>query len=184
MMRVALKETKQSKGEALDAAPYRQRFVDAMDDDFNTPQALAALFDLARDINRAEEEGMNAAKGCETLKELGGVLGLTFKEKEEAPIDIKLLIEKVESIIKEIGTANDSEKVQQIREYFNASLDRMKQSISTGEENKIIDTLLEARQSFKKARYFHQADLIRNRLADLGIILEDTPQRTVWKRKR
>jgi cysteinyl-tRNA synthetase len=87
LARVANKESKGGGGEALDEKPYRQRFLDAMDDDFNTPQALAALFDLARDINRAEEEGMDVAKGRETLKELGGLLGLTFKTKEEPAID-------------------------------------------------------------------------------------------------
>ncbi len=87
LARVANRESKGGEGKALDEKPYRQRFLDAMDDDFNTPQALAALFDLARDINRAEEEGMDVVKGRETLKELGGILGLTFKTKEEPAID-------------------------------------------------------------------------------------------------
>jgi cysteinyl-tRNA synthetase len=88
LARVANKASKGGGGKALDEKPYRQRFIDAMDDDFNTPQALAALFDLARDINRAEEEGMDVTKGRETLKELGGVLGLTFKAQEEPPMDV------------------------------------------------------------------------------------------------
>ena len=75
LARVANKENQAGKGKALDAAPYHQRFIEAMDDDFNTPQALAALFDLARDINRAEEEGMNVVQGRETLKESGRVTG-------------------------------------------------------------------------------------------------------------
>jgi cysteinyl-tRNA synthetase len=85
LMRVAVKkeDTAGSKGDTLEAAPYRQRFIEAMDDDFNTPQALAALFDLARDINRDEEAGRDVAQARETLRELGGVLGLTFKEPEE-----------------------------------------------------------------------------------------------------
>jgi cysteinyl-tRNA synthetase len=87
LARVANKEIRAGKGKTLDEAPYRQRFIDAMDDDFNTPQALAALFDLARDVNRAEEEGMSVTKGRETLTELGGVLGLTFKEREEPTIN-------------------------------------------------------------------------------------------------
>ena len=87
LARVANKESKGGGGKVLDEKPYRQRFIDAMDDDFNTPQALAALFDLARDINRAEEAGMDVVKGRKTLKELGGILGLTFKTKEEPTID-------------------------------------------------------------------------------------------------
>src|SRR3990172_5136774 len=43
-------------GEAVDAAPYRQQFIEAMDDDLNTAKALAALFDLAHEISRARDE--------------------------------------------------------------------------------------------------------------------------------
>ncbi|GAH82786.1 unnamed protein product, partial [marine sediment metagenome] len=46
------------KGEALDAKPYHDRFIEAMDDDFNTPQAMASLFDLAREINQAADSGL------------------------------------------------------------------------------------------------------------------------------
>ena len=67
--------------ETLDAAPFRQRFIAAMDDDLNTPQAIAALFDLARDINRERDAGRSVAEAQATLRELGGVLGLTFKER-------------------------------------------------------------------------------------------------------
>ncbi|AGM41370.1 cysteinyl-tRNA ligase [Spiribacter salinus M19-40] len=54
------------------------RFQAAMDDDFNTPEALAVLFDLARALNRAREAGEELqAEGLgATLKSLGGVLGL------------------------------------------------------------------------------------------------------------
>ena len=73
-------------GQALDPSPYRQRFLEAMDDDFNTPQALAALFDLAREINRGAEAGSSVAQARETLLELGReVLGLSFAEREMKP---------------------------------------------------------------------------------------------------
>jgi cysteinyl-tRNA synthetase len=56
---------------------YRARFDAAMDDDFNTPDALAVLFDLARDSNRLRDHDLSAAAalGAE-LRALGGVLGL------------------------------------------------------------------------------------------------------------
>ena len=69
----------------LDPGPYRQRFVQAMDSDLNTPQALAALFDLAREINRARQGGQGVAQAQETLKEIGGVLGLTFHPPSKPP---------------------------------------------------------------------------------------------------
>ena len=69
---------------ALDPKPARDRFVEAMDDDLNTPQALAALFDLARDVNRASAEGRSVVADQETLRELAGVLGLSLREPETA----------------------------------------------------------------------------------------------------
>ncbi len=67
---------------ALDASETRARFIEAMDDDLNSPQAVAALFDLARDINRGSTEGQNVASAQETLCELTAVLGLTLEERE------------------------------------------------------------------------------------------------------
>jgi len=73
-----------SAGAAPDPQPARDRFVEAMDDDLNTPQALAALFDLARDVNRASAEGRSIAAAQETLRELASVLGLSLREPETA----------------------------------------------------------------------------------------------------
>jgi cysteinyl-tRNA synthetase len=79
-LRNALRLEGSSGGEALDPEPYRRSFLEAMDDDLNTPQALASLFDLAREINRAREAGRDVAEAQRTLRELGGILGLTFRE--------------------------------------------------------------------------------------------------------
>ena len=48
----------------VDLAAYRERFTAAMDDDLNTPQALAVLFDLAKEVNRARDEGRGVARGA------------------------------------------------------------------------------------------------------------------------
>ncbi|CAK0779798.1 cysteine--tRNA ligase [Gammaproteobacteria bacterium] len=65
-------------------SPYRPLFMSAMDDDFNTPEALAVLFDLAREINRVRPEnpGRAAALG-EELRQLGGLLGLLTEDPED-----------------------------------------------------------------------------------------------------
>lgn len=60
---------------------FRNKFIEAMDDDFNTAQAIAVLFDMAREINRAQNDGFNTEKLRQTLLELAGVLGLTLEEK-------------------------------------------------------------------------------------------------------
>jgi cysteinyl-tRNA synthetase len=69
------------------AEDVRCRFQQAMDDDFNAPEALAALFDLARAINRARgvgeaAEGIEVARGI--LVELAGVLGLDLEDDSAA----------------------------------------------------------------------------------------------------
>ena len=69
---------------SLDPRPARERFIEAMDDDLNTPQAVAALFDLAREINRESAEGRGAAAAQEELRELAGTLGLTLREPDSA----------------------------------------------------------------------------------------------------
>jgi len=63
---------------------YEQRFNAAMDDDFNTPIAVAVLFDLARDINRlrADDPAQAAALGA-LLRKLGGILGILQRTADE-----------------------------------------------------------------------------------------------------
>ena len=67
-------------GDPLDPTETRERFTEAMDDDLNTPRALAALFHLARAINRAHDAGHDASDAQATLRELAGVLGFTLHE--------------------------------------------------------------------------------------------------------
>ena len=85
-------------GDDVDMSEYRERFIEAMEDDLNTPRALAALFDLARDINRGRVEGHDVGESQQTLKDLAGVLGLTLAQpriSDQANVEpfIQLLIE-------------------------------------------------------------------------------------------
>ncbi len=63
---------------------YRQRFGASMDDDLNTAGALASLFDMAREINRARDDGRAVDEAQATLRELAAILGLTLRERETA----------------------------------------------------------------------------------------------------
>ena len=71
-----------------DAAPagaeaFVERFGAAMDDDFNSPEACAVLFEMAREINRLRETDLQAAAGLAArLRELAGVLGVLQLEPE------------------------------------------------------------------------------------------------------
>ncbi len=99
---------------AVEAITARERFVEAMDEDLNTPAALAALFDLAREINRGRDEGRSVERAQATLQELAGVLGLTLREPEgsqaAAPF-IELLIE----LRKELRAAKQFELADSLR---------------------------------------------------------------------
>ena len=109
---------------ALDAAPFRARFIAAMDDDLNTPQALAALFDLAREINRARDGGQPIAAAQETLRELGGLLGLTFAERGPAAGAVQLaaqpFIEMLVSARSELRQARQYALADRIRDQLAA----------------------------------------------------------------
>lgn len=63
--------------ESAAASEYHQRFLAAMDDDFNTPEALSVMFDLARELNRVKAAGDSLASLLAAeLKSLGSILGL------------------------------------------------------------------------------------------------------------
>ena len=126
-------------GIALDAQPYKDRFVEAMDDDLNTPRALAALFDLARDINRSRESEQTIGPAQDVLRELAGILGLTLKESEPAIDD---------------------------------------------DATPFVDLLIELRTDLRAAKSFDLADKVRDKLAELGISLEDSSNGTLWRRAR
>lgn len=114
--------------------PQAIRFKVAMDDDFNTPEALAVLFDLANEVNRTKDlDSLNL------LKELAGVLGLLQRHPDEF-----------------------------LQGNVSSELD--------------VDGLIQSRLTAKKNKNFAAADAIRKQLAEAGIVLEDTPQGTTWRR--
>ena len=125
---------------------YEQRFMAAMNDDFNTAEALAAMFDLARDINKARETDVEQARQLAALlRQLGGILGLLQAEPE--------------SYLKGGDTAS-----------------------AGGLSDDEINTMIEARQQARAEKNWAESDRIRDQLQDAGIILEDGPQGTTWRR--
>jgi cysteinyl-tRNA synthetase len=173
LQRAAAQDTAGGIGEVLDAAPYRQRFEEAMDDDFNTPQALAVIFEMAREINQAADKGGNTDEARQTLWLMGGVLGLTFEEAEGEPIDTELLSEIKNSVIAEIR--------RQKLEYV---LEKVSDNPDEESMNGYLNLLAGLRKVLREKRNYQLADEIRNRLDELGIALEDGPSGTTWKQKR
>ncbi len=127
-------------------ASRKARFLAAMEDDFNTPLAIAELFELSREVNTwlASDRPLSkdALMAIDSLyTELGdtilGIIPKKFPEEVRGELEIPL-----------------------------------------------IQLLIELRQEFRKAQDWEKADRIRARLRELGIILEDTPQGTRWRRAR
>ncbi len=105
-------------GPEVDAETHRARFTAAMDDDLNTPQAVAALFDLARDINRGRDAGQSIGSGQDALRELGGVLGLTFEDRPSLEDNLAAapFIDLLVSVRTELRAARQFALADQIRD--------------------------------------------------------------------
>ncbi|HXF17042.1 MAG TPA: cysteine--tRNA ligase [Burkholderiales bacterium] len=116
--------------------PHAARFRDAMDDDFNTPDAIAVLFDLANEINRSRSRS-----AAVQLKSLAGLLGLLQRDPEDF----------LQSTVGEFDPT-------------------------------AIERLIAERVAARKARNFAESDRIRDELLADGIVLEDGPTGTTWRR--
>ena len=145
---------------AMDASDYVVRFRAAMDDDFNTPEALAVLFDLVRDLNRAKSENKidGAQALADLLRQLGGMLGILQSEPERWF--------KVTGTVN-VTNANDAASISGV----------------VGLSNDEIDALVEKRLAARMAKNWAESDRIRDELKAQGIILEDRPDGTTdWRR--
>jgi len=123
-LRAAVKDASPFHGAPRDvtllqwADQTREKFVAAMDDDFGTPQAIAALHDLAREINRARGASAAAetlAPAQATLRELAGVLGLTLAEPESKMLQAAPFIELLIETRRQLRAAKQFALADQIR---------------------------------------------------------------------
>ena len=115
-IRAALKESS-GNGPSLTTESYNKRFDEAMDDDLNTPRALAVIFDLCRDINRARDEGGSVDQAQKLLLNLGGILGLTFADDNDSKdIEAAPFIDLLISIRKELREAKQFSVADSIRD--------------------------------------------------------------------
>ena len=117
---------------------YAARFMAAMNDDFNTADAIAVLFDLANETNKSK-----SAEIAALLKSLAGILGLLQREP---------------------------------RQFLQGDITT---DISSAEK---IEEAIAKRIEARKSKNFAESDRIRDELLQSGIILEDGPQGTTWRR--
>jgi len=123
---------------------YRGRFLEAMDDDFNTPLAVSVLHEVAHEINRLQDgDAAHVRDLAATLRGLGGILGLL----QDSP----------EDFLKAGGGEQGGTEAE-------------------------IEALIEQRSRAKQLKDYAEADRIREQLAEQGIVLEDTPAGTIWRR--
>ncbi len=115
-MRTALKAGGKPGAAVLDAEPFKARFSEAMDDDFNAPQAVAALFDLVREINRSSEKGLDVGKAQQMLKELAAVIGFTLEETNRLSVEEEMEIETLISQRNEHRQAREWKLADEIRD--------------------------------------------------------------------
>lgn len=137
------------RGSALlqEVGEHRERFLAAMDDDFNTGGALGELFEVAHALNRAAN-GLTASnaeglaeyrRGMVVLKELTSILGLFLRQPEKSA------------------------------------------ATTDGLTPALLDLLVALRTQVRKEKNFKLADEVRDRLAALGVVLEDRPEGTAWR---
>ncbi|MFC1953934.1 cysteine--tRNA ligase [Chloroflexota bacterium] len=161
----------------VDIEAYRQRFIEAMDDDFNTAQAVAVVFDVARDINRFGDEDYSVIPAQQLLSELASVLGLTPKPQQKPSLT-------AEAMMKLAGfTSELLEKAGQ-SQHANDFNNQATLFILGRNTDSFMELLISTRKQFREGKQFQLADAIRDRLEELGIALEDTPKGTVWRYKR
>jgi cysteinyl-tRNA synthetase len=141
---------------------HAARFRQAMDDDFNTPEAVAVLQVLAREINtaKAAQDVRRAAGLAAELRSLAAVLGLTlpanwFQLPEPGPMAPPSAAGAPAHGAATAAAPSDAE----------------------------IERLMAVRAAARQARNWAESDRIRDELAKAGVVLEDKPGgRTEWRR--
>ncbi len=110
-------------GEPADAVSFETRFADAMNDDFNTPDALAVLYELVREANRCDKAGdaVGAHQYANLLKRLGGLLGLlqhdanSFRQAGAGDADFVAQVEAIVADITQARAAKDYQRSDELR---------------------------------------------------------------------
>jgi cysteinyl-tRNA synthetase len=170
--KLRLETTQWPEGDNSEIQSLARKTIDdmhsAMDDDLNTAQTMAAVFDLVRDVNAAADAG-NVRRN-----------------------DIASLLQALSSFdeIFSVLTDDDAAKMKQVVDWANTEGLSDKISAETADITKSaslsdaqVEELVAKHSAARKAKDFKTSDSIRNQLMDQGIILENTKDGVRWKRK-
>jgi len=173
------------------AESARAGFEAAMDDDFNTPGALAAVFELASAINRVTD-GVSRRRdalspvhrealqrGCAVLRELGDVLGLGL-----AALVTPSQVAKLRDLAQELSRERpDLFSPDQLASALVLDVGQPHDDHGTEMKHarKLIEFIATGRMQARRSRDWATGDRVRARLQDLGVLLEDTPTGFKWR---
>jgi cysteinyl-tRNA synthetase len=142
---------------------FKGDFEAAMDDDFNTPQAIAVVFDFVNKSNNFLEGNPNKSlckHSLNTLVELGNILTL-FQPKQEGitGIEDESLSVDLQKIIQKHGKKTDKKDIDQL-----------------------MEIILQIREEARKKKDWGSADSIRDDLKKTGFEIQDTDKGPVWRK--
>jgi cysteinyl-tRNA synthetase len=142
----------------------------ALEDDLNTPEALAELFDLVRATNKTTDAAEKRAL-AESLRAGGWLLGLLAQDPE--------------AWFKGLMSAHGSLEVKGSGDLTaaHASITGSAE-LTAGGDDAEIDSLVKQRDAFRRERNFAEADRIRKELTERGIAIEDVDGKGRWRRAR
>ena len=142
-----------------------------MDDDRNTPKALAAMFDLAREMNRQRDEGHSIAAAHDCLRHLGAILGLTFQERQATlNIDTETYNAMLQDLRAKIDATGEAELSKLVP---SSSLE----PVAAAD----IDRLVDIRTTCRSYKQYALADEIRAWLENQGVSVEDSAAGSLWE---
>ncbi len=133
-----LRTAQHGEGAADALEDYRRRFCEAMDEDFNTREAIAVMFEMARASNKAMSDGTMSAEAAEgwlaLVREFDSILGIMPEDSQDDSMDA------------------------------------------------VMSILIDLRKELRGRKMYDLSDLIRDRLKEAGIVIEDSAEGAKWKR--